>query len=83
MIWETKQIIADVLGMFRDDPNRMVTTARVRSGTAFGRAREDGRGLMREVRLGLAVGSGLCRRFREEKEGKPGNNFPETENVRR
>ena len=61
--------------MFGDDPNPTVTTARVGSGTAFGHAREEGRGLMREVRLGLAVGSGLCRRSREEREGKPGNSF--------
>ena len=40
--------------MFGDDPDPTVTTARVGSGTAFGRAREEGRGLTREVRLGLA-----------------------------
>ena len=40
--------------MFGDDPDTTVTTARVGSGTAFGRAREEGRGLTREVRLGLA-----------------------------
>ena len=61
--------------MFGDDPNPTVTTARVGFGTAFGRAREEGRGLTREVRLGLAVGSGLCRRSREEREGNPGNSF--------
>ena len=61
--------------MFGDDPNPTVTTVRVGSETTFGRAREEGRGLTREVRLGLAVGSGLCRRSREEREGKPGNSF--------
>ena len=61
--------------MFGDDPDPTVTTAQVGSGTAFGCAREDGRGLTREVRLGLAVCSGLCRRSREKREGKPGSNF--------
>ena len=58
-------------------------TARVRSGTAFGRAREEGRGLTREVRLDLAVGSGLCRQSREESEGKPSDSFrrPKTSDV--
>ena len=36
--------------MFGDDPDPTVTTAQVGSGTAFGRAREEGRGLTREVR---------------------------------
>ena len=40
--------------MLGDDPDPTVTTARDGSGTAFGRAREEGRGLTREVRLGLA-----------------------------
>ena len=40
--------------MFGDHLNPTVTTARVGSGTAFGRAREEGRGLTREVRLCLA-----------------------------
>ena len=53
--------------MFGDDPDTTVTTARVGSGTIFGRAREEGRGLTREVRLDLAVGSGLCRRSRAER----------------
>ena len=61
--------------MFGDDPDPTVTTARVGSRTAFGCACEEGHGLTREVRLGLAVGSGLCRRSREEREGKPGNSF--------
>ena len=61
--------------MFGNDLNPTVTTARVGSGTASGHAREEGRGLTREVRLGLAVGSGLCRRSREEREGKPDNSF--------
>ena len=51
MLREVQQINADVLGMFGDDPNPMVTTARVGSGTAFGRAREEGRGLTRELSL--------------------------------
>ena len=71
--------------MFGDDPNPTVTTARVRSGTAFGRAREEVRGLTRELRLGLAVGSEICRgawaERREEREAR--RLFPETENVRR
>ena len=71
--------------MFGDDPDPTVTTARVGSGTAFGRAREEGRGLTREVRLDLAVGSGLCRRSRAERreEREARRLFPETENVRR
>ena len=48
--------------MFGDVPDTTVTTAQVGSGTAFGRAREEGRGVTREVRLDLAVGSGLCRK---------------------
>ena len=51
MLGKSKQIIADVLGMFGDDPNPTVTTARVGSRTAFERAREEGRGLTREVKL--------------------------------
>ena len=71
--------------MFGDDPDTTVTTARVGSGTIFGRAREEGRGLTREVRLDLAVGSGLCRRSRAERreEREARRLFPETENVRR
>ena len=61
--------------MFGDDPNPTVMTARVRSGTAFGHAREEGRGLTREIRLGMAASNGLCRRSREEREGKPINRF--------
>ena len=71
--------------MLGDDPDTTVTTVRVGSGTTFGRAREEGRGLTRELRLGPAVGSGLCRRpqaeRREEREAP--RQFPETENVRR
>ena len=65
------------------DPS--VTTAWVRSGTIFGCTREEGRGLMREVRLALAVGSGLCRRFGLRGEGRYAarHGFSETENVRR
>ena len=69
--------------MFGHDPNPTVTTARVGSGTAFRRAREEGRGLTREVRLGLMVGTGLCRRSSEGKRGKARQQFSETENVRR
>ena len=36
--------------MFGDDPDPTVTTVRVGSGTAFGRAREEVRGLTREFR---------------------------------
>ena len=61
--------------MFGDDLDTTVTTARVESGTTFGRACEEGHGLRREVRLGLVVGSGLCRRSREERKGKPSNSF--------
>ena len=53
--------------MFGDDPDTTVATARVGSGTAFGRAREKVRGLTRELQLGLAVGSDLCRRSRAER----------------
>ena len=71
--------------MFGDDPDPTVMTAQFESGTALGRAREEGRGLTRELRLDLAVGSGLCRRSRakrrEEREAR--RLFPETENVRR
>ena len=58
--------------MFGDDPDRTATTARVGSGTAFGRTREEVRGLMRELRLGLAVGSGLCRRPQAERREERG-----------
>ena len=70
--------------MFGDDPDTTVETVRVGSGTAFGRAREEGRGLTREVRLDLAVGS-LCRRSRAERreEREARRLFLETENVRR
>ena len=61
--------------MFGDDPNQTVMTVRVGFGGVFGRACEESRGLTREVRLGLAVGSGRCRRSREEREGKPDNSF--------
>ena len=71
--------------MFGDDPDTTVTTARVGSGTIFGRVRGEVRELTREVRLDLAVGSELCRRSRaeEEKRGRPGNSFwrPKTSDV--
>ena len=69
--------------MFGDDPDTTVATVRVGSGTAFGWACEEGRGLTREVRLRLAVGSGTCRWSREEREGKPGAYFwiPEMSDV--
>ena len=62
-----------------------MTTAQVGSGTAFRRAREEVRGLTREPRLGLEVGSELCRRSRAERreEREARRLFPETENVRR
>ena len=72
--------------MFGDDPDTTVATARVGSGTDFGRAREEGRGLTGEVRLGLAVGSGLCGRPQAEKreERRPGDYFrrPKMSDVR-
>ena len=40
--------------VFGDDPDTMVATVRVGSVIAFGRAREEGRVLTGEVRLGLA-----------------------------
>ena len=46
--------------MFGDDLDTTMMTARVGSGTIFGCTREEGCGLTREVRLDLAVGSGLC-----------------------
>ena len=71
--------------MFGDIPDPTVTTARVGSGTAFGHAREEGRGLTREVRLKLAIVTGLCRRSRAERreEREARRLFPVTENVRR
>ena len=72
--------------MFGDDPNPTVTTARVGSGTAFRRAREEGRGLTREVRLGLAVGRWAVQVDRwAEKRGRwaARHMFPDPGNVRR
>ena len=71
--------------MFGHDADPTVSTVRVGSGTTFGCAREEGRGLTREVRLDLAVGSELCRRSRAERreEREARRLFPETENVRR
>ena len=71
--------------MFGDDLAATVAIVRVGSGTAFGRALEEGRRLTREVRLDLAVGHGLCRRSRAERreEREAQRLFPETENVRR
>ena len=69
--------------MFGDDPDTTVTTARVGSATIFGCARDEGRGLTREVRLGLAdceerVG------LREEGRDAPRHGFrrPNTSDVR-
>ena len=69
--------------MFGDDPDTTVATVQVGSGTAFGRAREEGYGLTREVILDQAVGSGLCRQSRSERreEREARRLFPETENV--
>ena len=61
--------------MFGDDPDLTVTTVRVRSGTAFGRALEGFDALCKEGFRGFTVGSGLCGWSREEREGKPGNSF--------
>ena len=58
--------------MFGDDPDTAVTTVRVGSGTTSGRAREEVRGLMREVRQGLAVrGSAEGKSLRREKRRGP------------
>ena len=71
--------------MFGDVSDSTVTKVQFGSRTATGRAREEGRGLTRELRVDLAVGSGLCRRSRaqrrEEREAR--RLFPETENVQR
>ena len=69
--------------MFGDDPDPTVTTVRVGSGTTFGRAREEGCGLTREVRLEL-VGCAEGLEVREEKGERPGNCFrrPKTSDVR-
>ena len=40
--------------MFGDDPDTMVAIVWVGFGTTFGRAREEGRGLTREDRLGTS-----------------------------
>ena len=48
--------------MFGDDPDTTVTIVRVGFGATFGRVRGEVRGLTREVRLGLSIGSGLCRK---------------------
>ena len=71
--------------MFGDDPDPLVRTAWVGSGTVFGRAREEGRRLTREVRLGLVVSNGLWRAGWAERRGERCSpaGFSETENVRR
>ena len=70
--------------MFGDDPDTTVMTAWVESGTILGRAREEGRGLTREVRLGLAVVVDCEEGLRLRKEKRETRRlFPETENVRR
>jgi len=53
--------------MFGDNPDPTVTTVRVGSGTAFGRACEEDRWLTREDRFVLVVGRGLCRRPQAER----------------
>ena len=70
--------------MFGDDPDTTVTTPRVGFGQ-LSDAREGGCGLTREVRLDLAVGSGLCRWYRAERreEREARRLFSDTENVRR
>ena len=71
--------------MIGDVLSPMVTTAQVRFGTTFGRAREGVDALCKEGFRGLAVESGLCRKLwaerREERETR--RLFPETKNVRR
>ena len=42
MLWESKQIIADVLGMFGDDPGPTVTLVRF----GFGEVPDSGEGSM-------------------------------------
>ena len=73
--------------MFRDDPDPTVTTARVESGIAFGRAREEVRcTVQRGVGMGLGgvvvYAEGL--RLREEKRERSGSSFrrPKTSDVR-
>ena len=72
--------------MFGVDPDPMVTNPWVGFRTNFGRTREDGHGMTREVRLELAVGTGLCRRPQAEKreERRPDDCFrrPKTSDVR-
>ena len=69
--------------MFGDDPDITVTSVRIGSGTTFERAREEGRRLMREVRLEL-VGCAEGLELREEKIERPGDCFrrPKTSDVR-
>ena len=61
-------------------------TPQVGFGTTFGRAHEEGHGLTREVRLDLAVGSGLCRKpwAERKKRERPGDCFrrPKTSDDR-
>ena len=64
----------DVLSMLGDDPDPTVTTVRVGFGGVFGRAREESRGLTREVRLEL-VGFAEGLELREEKRERPGDCF--------
>ena len=67
--------------MLGDDPDTTVTTPRVGSGTIFGRAREEGRGLMRGVGMGLG---GLWRAGWSERRWERCSpaGFSMTENVR-
>ena len=69
--------------MFGDDPDTTVTTVRVGSGSAFGRAREEVRcTVQRGVGMGLG---GLWRAGWAERRGERCSpaGFSETENVRR
>ena len=75
MLRESKQINEDIMGMFGDDPDPTVTTARVGSVEVSDMHSRVVDALCKEGFRGLAVGSGLCRWSREEREGKPGNSF--------
>ena len=69
--------------MLGHDLDPLVTIEWVKFGEVFGRACGVD-ALCKEGLAGLAVGSGLCRWSREEREGKPDNSFrrPKTSDVR-